>query len=366
MGRHDAPAAATAGDLEVRSLTKRYGDETALGGVSLEARQGEFLTLLGPSGSGKTTTLRIIAGLENADEGSVRIDGVDVTDLAPHQRNLGVVFQSYALFPHMSVLQNVAYGLRRRGADRSAARERAGTALEVVGLSSFGGRRPSQLSGGQQQRVALARAIAFEPPILLMDEPLSALDRRLRDEMQLEIRRIHREVGSTIVFVTHDQEEALTLSDRIAVFNEGIVEQVGTSEEMYRQPCSRFVSRFLGDSLQFTGPAMASGAGTVVRYGDGIELRHHGPAEGSAGTISLRPEQVRLIPDAGTSGSGTNQVPGVVTEIVYAGAARRVVVELPDGQKAVIRLPADCPLGFEAGSRVLVTWPVEQGALLWR
>jgi putative spermidine/putrescine transport system ATP-binding protein len=247
----DAPPPAepaTKGVLRLESLTKQFGEVTAVDGIDLTLEPGEFLTLLGPSGSGKTTTLLLIAGFERPTEGEIYLDDRRITQTAAHNRDMGMVFQNYALFPHMSVFDNIAFPLRMRGISREETRKRTLGSLALVRLEGYDSRYPRELSGGQQQRVALARASVYRPPLMLMDEPLSALDRKLRGEMQIEIRRLHRDLGTSMVSVTHDQEEALALSDRIVLMNEGRVEQIGTSQEIYERPQTLFAARFLGDS----------------------------------------------------------------------------------------------------------------------
>jgi putative spermidine/putrescine transport system ATP-binding protein len=291
--------------IRLADLTKDFGSVRAVDGVDLEIADGEFFSMLGPSGSGKTTVLRMIAGFEQPTRGTIELAGKDVTGEPPFARDVNTVFQDYALFPHMSVLENVEYGLRVKKVPRSERRRRAVEALETVRLGGHSARRPSQLSGGQRQRVALARALVNRPKVLLLDEPLGALDLKLRREMQIELKQIQRDVGITFVFVTHDQEEALTLSDRIAVFNDGQVQQVATPRELYEQPGSAFVAGFVGTSNLLTGAA----ARAVV---------------GRDGTFSIRPEKIHLdeVPD------GSSTVDGVVREVVYLGSANHYVVDL--------------------------------------
>jgi putative spermidine/putrescine transport system ATP-binding protein len=286
-------------DVRLTGLRKQYGDVTAVDGVDLEIGRGEFFTLLGPSGSGKTTTLRVIAGFERPDAGLVELAGVDVARQPPFERDVNTVFQDYALFPHMTVAQNVEYGLRVKKVPRAERRRRAGEALGVVQLSGFERRRPGQLSGGQRQRVALARAIVNNPRVLLLDEPLGALDLKLRQQLQVELKQLQRGLGITFVYVTHDQEEALTMSDRIAVFNGGRVEQVGSPAEVYEHPASEFVAGFIGTS-------------NVIER-DGL-------------SFTVRPEKIRLLP--ADSGEGE---PGAVRAAVYLGAITRFVVTLDRG-----------------------------------
>ena len=293
----------TDADVRCVGLTKRFGEVLAVDSVDLEVRRGEFFTMLGPSGSGKTTTLRLIAGFERPDEGRVELAGNDVSREPPYARNVNTVFQDYALFPHMTVEENVAYGMRQRGVARGEIPGRVRKRLEEVRLAGFERRRPSQLSGGEQQRVALARALATEPDVLLLDEPLGALDLKLRQQLQIELKQIQKELGMTFVYVTHDQEEALTMSDRIAVFNEGRVEQVGAPAEMYEHPRTEFVAGFIGTS------------NVLVRNGR---------------TFTVRPEKIRVLPaDAGEG------EPGVVRAAVYLGAVTRYLVELEGGGELV-------------------------------
>jgi putative spermidine/putrescine transport system ATP-binding protein len=288
--------------VELQGVTKRFGDQAAVDGVDLVIEGGEFFTLLGPSGSGKTTLLRLIAGFERLDAGRIALHGRDVSGLPPYQREVNTVFQDYALFPHLTVMENVEYGLRVRHVARARRRERVAASLEMVHLGQFGGRKPSQLSGGQRQRVALARAIVNEPKVLLLDEPLGALDLKLRQEMQVELKRIQREVGITFVYVTHDQEEALTMSDRLAVFKDGRIEQVGLPIDVYEQPATRFVASFVGTSNVITTDA--------------------GPA-------ILRPERLHF--SSGEVRSGHDSATGVVVDVAYLGMVTRITVRLTDG-----------------------------------
>jgi putative spermidine/putrescine transport system ATP-binding protein len=291
----------TAPDIRLRGLVKRYGGLAAVDGIDLDVARGEFFTLLGPSGSGKTTTLRMIAGFELPDAGTVELAGADVSDLPPFERDVNTVFQDYALFPHLGVADNVGYGLRVRKVPREERRRRVGEALEMVRLPGLGGRRPAQLSGGQRQRVALARAIVNRPQVLLLDEPLGALDLKLRQEMQVELKRIQQEVGITFVYVTHDQEEALTMSDRLAVFNHGRIEQVGAPAEVYERPDSEFIAGFVGVS-------------NVLERG--------------GRRFTIRPEKVRLLEGPH---DGLHTEAGVVRDVAYAGMVTRYLVELRQG-----------------------------------
>ncbi len=297
--------------VRARGLRKEFGDVVAVDGIDLDVHDGEFLTLLGPSGSGKTTVLRMIAGFELPTAGTVELGGLDVTARPPFERDVNTVFQDYALFPHMSVLDNVAYGLRVKRVGRRERTARAREALAGVRLADFGSRKPSQLSGGQRQRVALARALVNRPRVLLLDEPLGALDLKLREQMQVELKAIQRQVGITFVFVTHDQEEALTMSDRIAVFSGGRIEQIGTPADVYERPATPFVAGFVGTSNLLGGDA----ARQVV---------------GRDGTWSVRPEKIRIEREGDAPASG-HATPGTVREVVYVGSATRFVVDLDVG-----------------------------------
>ncbi|MGK2853707.1 MAG: ABC transporter ATP-binding protein [Microbacteriaceae bacterium] len=297
--------------IRLRGLTKSFGAVTAVDSLDLDIAEGEFFSMLGPSGSGKTTVLRLIAGFDLPTSGTVSLLGRDVTQKAPFDRDVNTVFQDYALFPHMTVLENVAYGLRVRGIGRRERTARAAEALETVRLGAYGDRRPSQLSGGQRQRVALARATVVQPKVLLLDEPLGALDLKLREQMQVELRDLQRNLGITFIFVTHDQEEALTLSDRIAVFNNGRIEQLGTPFEIYERPASPFVASFVGTSNLFTA----------------AEARE---MFGQLGTFSLRPEKISLSA-AGAPGTA-HALPGVIIEVIYLGSSTRILVRLTGGK----------------------------------
>jgi putative spermidine/putrescine transport system ATP-binding protein len=319
--------------VDVAGVRKTFGGVDAVAGVDLQIHKGEFFTMLGPSGSGKTTLLRIIAGFVAADAGQVRLNGVDVTREPPYARNVNTVFQDYALFPHMSVQQNVEYGLRVKRVPGTERRRRAQAALEMVRLPDHGERKPAQLSGGQRQRVALARAIANEPEVLLLDEPLGALDLKLRQEMQLELKRIQREVGITFIFVTHDQEEALTMSDRLAVMNDGRIEQLGTPVDVYEHPDNEFVAGFIGVS----------------------NLLERGGRR-----FTIRPEKVRLTDPGAPLGSGYHAEPGAIADVIYLGSVTRYVVTLDSGETLIaVRQNADTAAEVDLlslGARVQATW----------
>ncbi|MGV0593124.1 ABC transporter ATP-binding protein [Mycolicibacterium vulneris] len=347
--------------ITLRGLTKTYGSEKAVDAIDLDARPGEFLTLLGPSGSGKTTTLNMIAGFVDVTEGELLIDGRPVADLPPYRRDIGMVFQHYALFPHMTVVDNVEYPLRQRKMAKALRREKVTAALRTVGLDGYGKRMPKELSGGQQQRVAFARAMVYEPRVLLMDEPLGALDKKLRDSLQLEIKRIHGELGTTFVYVTHDQDEALVLSDRIAVFNKARIEQIGSPTDLYEHPQSIFVARFLGESSLFYGKL--EDECIVNAYGRRIVAAQGESARGDSVAVVVRPERIRIV-TGDTEPAAVNAVPGTVIQEIYLGSSRKVEVSLPDGTVALVRESADSITPTEAGQQVWLTFDPEVATIL--
>lgn len=318
----DAPRLASGADIKIDGLAKRFGQVTAVDHVNVDIAAGEFLALLGPSGSGKTTVLMSIAGFEFPTEGSIRIGGEDVTYKPANRRNLGMVFQKYTLFPHLRVLDNVAFPLKMRGVSRPERHKRAEEALATVRLAGYGNRMPSQLSGGQQQRVALARAIVYHPRVLLMDEPLSALDKNLREEMQLEIKRLHSELGITVVFVTHDQAEALTMANRVAVLKDGRIQQIGPARELYERPANLFTAGFIGEMNFLPGRLVAAGEAPSIKLDAGPEWRLpaaamiDSPSPGQGVVATVRPERVTI----GSEG-GTGTVPVRIQDVVYAGSA---------------------------------------------
>ena len=329
------------GDLEVRALVKRYSDSAVVGPVSFTVADGEFLSLLGPSGCGKTTTLRCIAGFETATEGDVLIDGRSIAGRPPHRRDVGLVFQNYALFPHLSVGDNVAFGLRLRRRPAAEIARRVHDALSLVDLGGLDARYPRQLSGGQQQRVALARCLALEPSLLLLDEPLSNLDLKLRLQMRTELKKLQRRLGKTTVYVTHDQGEALALSDRIVVMSRGHVEQIGTPREIYESPRTRFVADFIGASNLLAGAIVsAGGAGVTVRAG-ALELRStdRTPAGASTVTVLIRPERIRLAA-APPHGADVNRLAVRVADVTYLGEDLQVVLDLDGGPTLTASLKA--------------------------
>jgi putative spermidine/putrescine transport system ATP-binding protein len=351
--------------LDLQGLVKLYGGVPAVDDISLKIPAGEFVTLLGPSGSGKTTTLNMISGFTEVDEGEVLMDGESIAKVPPHKRNLGVVFQHYALFPHMTVEENVAFPLKRRKIAKAERSRKIQEALELVHLTGFGDRRPDQLSGGQQQRVALARALVFEPRVLLMDEPLGALDKKLREWLQLEFRRIHQELGITFIYVTHDQEEALVLSDRIAVFNKGRIEQVGRADDLYERPETLFVAEFIGESNCFRG-AYSNGGGAGVIRGDEYSL--NGPvgdlSEGARAALVVRPERISLRGAANQPAEGDNVMRGVVKQVIYLGSSRKIELAVPGENSLVVSEPAAAGEPLNAGDEVHAYWSPEHSVVL--
>jgi spermidine/putrescine transport system ATP-binding protein len=354
---------ATATSVELRSVTKRFDELVAVDDLSLDFGSGEFFTLLGPSGCGKTTTLRMIAGFERPSEGEIRIEGEDVAALPPHKRPTNTVFQSYALFPHLNVEDNVGFGLKRKGVGKEEIAERVAAELRRVGLASEANRRPAQLSGGMQQRVALARALVNLPKVLLLDEPLGALDLKLRKGLQVELKRIQREVGITFVYVTHDQEEALTMSDRIAVMNRGRVEQVGVPEEIYDRPATTFVAGFIGVSNLMPATVASSGR---VKLADGPEVAADtgdlGAGEGCYAVV--RPEKLRVELAGGEPVSnGLPRVEGMVESSLYLGTATQIVVGLGEDVRMTVLIPnadeAERQRLPGGGARVALSWEPE-------
>ena len=342
--------------LDIVNLVKRYGDFYAVRDVTLSIADGEFLVLLGPSGCGKTTTLRMVAGFIEPTDGHVRLAGNEVTLLPPWKRNAGMVFQSYALFPHLTVAQNVAFGLEMRKVARADIERRVEETLALVRLGGYGGRLPRQLSGGQQQRVALARALAIRPDVLLLDEPLSNLDAKLRQEVRVEIRELQRQLGLTTVMVTHDQEEALTMADRLVVMSEGSVRQVGSQRDLYERPADRFVAGFVGRSTFLEGTLEAAGH---FRSDGGLVLGCVGGAAGR-GVLALRPERVEIGP---TPRNGLdNSLPGTVEFVSYLGALIDIHVRLSPSDRVVVQI-ANREGGFapEVGQPVHVGWPASAG-----
>lgn len=329
------PKATNGAGIDLIGLTKHYPKSVALDDVNLSIEAGEFMTFLGPSGSGKTTTLNLIAGFTDITAGSVYIDGNLVDNVPVHKRDLGIVFQHYALFPHLSVFSNVAFPLEQRKVQKTEIQARVSEALATAGLAGYEERFPKELSGGQQQRVALARALVFSPRVLLLDEPLGALDKKLREQLQLELRRVHREVGRTFIFVTHDQEEALTLSDRITVFNHGRIEQVGTASELYENPATRFVAEFIGESTVIEDPQR--GVVTIIR-----------------------PERAMLVQAQSDVQPGKPSVPVTIRQAIYLGAGWKYEVVLPNGTAGVVRGDTSLPWLSHENQQAILTWDPSQ------
>jgi len=357
------------GALTLRGVSKLYGDVVAVRDVDLEVRPGEFVTLLGPSGSGKTTTLRIIAGFTQPDDGTVVLDGQDLTRVPPHRRGVGMVFQNYALFPHMTVAGNIAFPLEMRRVPKAERAKLVEEALRLVRLEGLGDRYPRQLSGGQQQRVALARALVFHPSLLLMDEPLGALDKKLREALQLEVMRVSHQLGLTVVYVTHDQEEALVMSDRIAVYSHGRIAQIGTGEELYERPASLFVADFIGESNIFRG---------TLRPADGVVETELGPLRvqpeawarddlrpGGRGAVVVRPERMWIrAPEAPARETDAAALRGRIREVIYLGSTRKYVVELTPEVTATVRTQGRQLDDVPTGPDVVVGWDVHDGVVL--
>ena len=337
--------------VRLQSVSKIYGDHRAVSDFTLEIAQGEFLVLLGPSGCGKTTTLRMIAGFVEPSAGRILFGDRDVTDLPPYHRNTGLVFQGYALFPHLSVFDNVAFGLRMRRLERAAIEKRAREALRLVRLEALGERMPKQLSGGQQQRVALARALVIEPEILLLDEPLSNLDAKLREEVRVEIRQLQRRLGLTTVMVTHDQEEALSVADRLVVMSNGEIQQIGTQRELYNVPANQFVASFIGRTNFFSGAMIGA---QRFRTESGLEISVATTAA-PARLLALRPERVRL----GNANGSANSFAGTVEFVSYLGATTEYVVRLASGDAVAVEMHNDRAGSvelFTVGSQIRVAW----------
>lgn len=351
--------------VELRGVTKKFGDAVAVAGLDLQLGDSEFFALLGPSGCGKTTTLRMVGGFELPTTGQVILNGKDVTTLPPYRRDVTTVFQSYALFPHLSVFDNVAFGLRRRGIRSAEIRTRVGHDLEMVGLAGYGKRRPSQLSGGQQQRVALARALVNQPKLLLLDEPMGALDAKIRKSMQLELKRIQREVGITFLYVTHDQAEAMSMADRLAVMNAGRCEDIGAPDRVYEHPATRFVAEFFGTCNVL--PVTAKGAGLALPDGTWVEVKAADTAQVQDGRaqVGIRPEKLAISRRSHETMAAPNSLSGVVTSAVYLGASTEYEVETTWG--GIIRLQAqnlsENTLA-RVGDDVTMTWAPENSFLL--
>jgi len=364
-GVRDPLVAKEALTIEIRGLTKRYSDEgpAAVDDLSLDIGDGEFLTLLGPSGSGKSTLLNMLAGFSTPSRGHIVHGGKDITRLPVHKRNFGMVFQNYALFPHLSAVRNVAFPLRRRGVNKREALKQASEALASVGLAGLEGRKPGQLSGGQQQRVAVARAVVYKPQVVLMDEPFGALDKKLRQELQLEMLRLHRELGRTFVFVTHDQEEALSMSDRVVVLNHGRLQQVGTPSELYSEPATEFVASFIGDSNRFPGVVCVEGS-IDTQVGRLIFERGTPVPIGDSAVLIIRPEKVRLCPSETPVPRNANAIRCLISESIFVGASRKVVVRFADGSAGTVVVPADSGDLLSPGCGANFVWAAADGRVV--
>jgi putative spermidine/putrescine transport system ATP-binding protein len=356
------------GVLELNNVSKVFDTITAVDRISFTLQAGEFLSLLGPSGSGKTTTLQMIAGLTHPNSGEILLAGRPVGPLPPYKRDIGMVFQNYALFPHLTVARNIAFPLEMRRMRRAEIARRVAAVLKLVDLSGFEARYPPQLSGGQQQRVALARAIVFEPKLLLMDEPLGALDKKLREQMQLEIKHLHKRLGVSIVYVTHDQDEALVMSDRIGVFNQGRLEQIGTVEELYEQPMTRFVAEFVGETNVIGGEVRDAANGCcTLKTAEGPLCGRAGQAFaiGSAALISRRPERLRL--EAANAGHGDGGgIQGHICEVIYMGRLRKYVLDTLGGQRLTVarQVAGVAARAFTVGDAVIATFAPEDAVVL--
>jgi putative spermidine/putrescine transport system ATP-binding protein len=353
--------------IELKGLSKHYADQVAVDRVDLSVGAGDFVTCLGPSGSGKTTTLNMIAGFVDVTEGEILMDDRPIVRLRPHRRDIGVVFQHYALFPHMTAADNVGFPLRQRKVGRRDIKRQVAEVLELVGLEGYANRYPRQLSGGQQQRVALARAIVFRPRVLLMDEPLGALDKKLRESLQLEIKRVHRDLGITFIYVTHDQEEALGLSDRIAVFNRGRIEQVGRVDELYESPQSLFVAEFIGESNRLRGQYRANGSGGILEcHETRLRVADRRPAvpDGADAVLVVRPEHIQVRHVGAETGVDVNCLEGTVVDVLYLGSSRKVEVRLANGHALVAREQAGRWQPVAHGDRVAVSFSCSAPVLL--
>ena len=351
--------------VELQKVVKRFGDVEVVKSLDLQVQKGEFLTFLGPSGCGKTTTLRMIGGFEQPTSGTILLAGKDVVDLPPYKRDVNTVFQSYALFPHMTVAENVAYGLEQKRVPKAERETRVKDALAMVRMDAFAKRRPRELSGGQQQRVAVARAIVNNPAVLLLDEPLGALDLKLRKEMQVELKQLHRRLGMTFVYVTHDQEEALTMSDRIAVMNGGRIEQIDSPVEIYCRPRTRFVADFIGETNLLTGKVAAGGEGMTL---DGVRVpirKADDLPEGKEAHLSIRPEMVTVrISDAGSAQAGRASLAGTVEETIFVGSVWKTIVRTAGGARVTASEPPGSHGYIEPGTKVSVEWAIESAVVL--
>ncbi|MET0813172.1 MAG: ABC transporter ATP-binding protein [Microbacterium sp.] len=352
------------GGVVIDRVTKRYGDQVAVDDLSLTIEPGEFISLLGPSGCGKTTTLRMIAGFEHPDAGDILISGASVLAAPPYRRDVNTVFQAYALFPHLSVAENVAYGLQQRRTPKAEVREKVSAALDMVQMRRFSDRRPTQLSGGQQQRIALARALVNRPAVLLLDEPLGALDRQLREEMQLELKLLQSRLGITFVFVTHDQGEALSMSDRIAIMRAGRIEQLADADTVYARPASAYVAAFVGQQNFFVGDVVEQGAAVASTHA--LVRSIHSPlAAGTQGEAAVRPENIRIAAGTGTA-TEANSVRGELIGVSHLGDTMQYLVRLGADQSLIVRRPTPDAPSLRVGDAVTCTWSPEHVLLFPR
>lgn len=352
--------------VELQNITKQFGESRVVQNISLDVKEGEFLTLLGPSGCGKTTTLRMIAGFEQPTSGSILLDGLHVEGVPANKRNVNTVFQSYALFPHMAIFDNIAFGLKMRGVDKTTIKEKVTRMLELVRLQGFEKRTPDQLSGGQKQRIAIARALVNNPKVILLDEPLGALDLKLRKQMQVELKHLQQQLKITFIYVTHDQEEALTMSDRIAVMNNGFIEQLGTPSEIYEKPQTKFVADFIGETNLFEG--QISRLDHDYAYldfgGDEIEVQNDGLMVGEKVFVTIRPERIKILEDE-IKNPNSVSLKGRFKELIYVGSVSKMVVQLENGKEVVVNEQA-------AGSQtsdymnkdIYLTWGVDHGVVM--
>ncbi len=343
------------GAVLIDNVTKRSGDQVAVDALSLTIQPGEFISLLGPSGCGKTTTLRMIAGFEQPDEGDISVSGTSVRGVPPYRRDVNTVFQAYALFPHLSVAENVAYGLQQRRTPKAEIREKVTQALDLVQMRRFGDRKPTQLSGGQQQRIALARALVNRPAVLLLDEPLGALDRQLREEMQLELKLLQSRLGITFVFVTHDQGEALSMSDRIAIMRAGRIEQLADADTVYARPASAYVAAFVGQQNFFRGPVAEGGAAVSSPHAlvRGAEAKLAGGGQGEA---AVRPEYIRIDADTGSATADANAARGHLIGVSHLGDTMQYLVQLGEDQSLIVRRPTPDAPALQVGDAVVCSW----------
>lgn len=342
------------GAVRLQGVTKRYGDQVAVDDLSLTIQPGEFISLLGPSGCGKTTTLRMIAGFEQPDEGDISVSGKSVRGIPPYRRDVNTVFQAYALFPHLSVAENVAYGLQQRRTPKAEIREKVTQALDLVQMRRFGDRKPTQLSGGQQQRIALARALVNRPAVLLLDEPLGALDRQLREEMQLELKLLQSRLGITFVFVTHDQGEALSMSDRIAIMRAGRIEQLADADTVYARPASAYVAAFVGQQNFFRGAVAESGS--AISSPHALVRSAGSTLTGAQGEAAVRPEYIRIAADDASALLDANAARGELIGVSHLGDTMQYLVQLGDDQSLIVRRPTPDSPALQVGDRVLCTW----------